>query len=301
MSAQQTASAAEPVIETPAPAGRRPRRRIDGWLWVALPGTLFLLVMFGFPLIEIVRRSLNDPSPQVYRVFIDTPLYWQTLLRTFQVAALVTLTSLLLGYPFAYVMARARPALQALLIAVVLLPVWTSFLVRTFALQIWLQDSGLINKLLMRVHLIDDPVPLIRTSFGVTVGMSQILLPFMILPLYSAMRRVDPELVRAATGLGASPVRAFVRVFLPLTLSGVYAGCLLVFVLSLGFYIAPAILGGPESTMISTLIVDLVQTRSDFGTASAVAVVLLLATFMVLAVGSRFVRIRDLVSTEAER
>lgn len=301
MSAQQTAIPAEPAIETPAPAARRPRRRIDGWLWVALPGALFLLVMFGFPLIEIVRRSLTDPSPQVYRVFIDTPLYWQTLLRTFRVAALVTLTSVLLGYPFAYVMARARPALQALLIAVVLLPVWTSFLVRTFALQIWLQDSGLINKLLMRAHLIDDPVPLIRTSFGVTVGMSQILLPFMILPLYSAMRRVDPELVRAATGLGASPVRAFVRVFLPLTLSGVYAGCLLVFVLSLGFYIAPAILGGPESTMISTLIVDLVQTRSDFGTASAVAVVLLLATFAVLAVGSRFVRIRDLVSTEVER
>ncbi|GAQ50977.1 ABC transporter permease [Streptomyces acidiscabies] len=301
MSAQQTAIPAEPAIETPAPAARRPRRRTDGWLWVALPGALFLLVMFGFPLIEIVRRSLTDPSPQVYRVFIDTPLYWQTLLRTFRVAALVTLTSVLLGYPFAYVMARARPALQALLIAVVLLPVWTSFLVRTFALQIWLQDSGLINKLLMRAHLIDDPVPLIRTSFGVTVGMSQILLPFMILPLYSAMRRVDPELVRAATGLGASPVRAFFRVFLPLTLSGVYAGCLLVFVLSLGFYIAPAILGGPESTMISTLIVDLVQTRSDFGTASAVAVVLLLATFAVLAVGSRFVRIRDLVSTEVER
>ncbi|MGI5126833.1 ABC transporter permease [Pseudonocardia sp. CA-107938] len=273
---------------------RKPRRRVDGWLWVALPGAVFLAVFFGYPLATVLLRSLTDPSPANYEVFAHSPAYLKILLQTFQISALVTIGCLVLGYPYAYLMAKAGGVWQSVLFAIVLLPIWTSFLVRSVAMQVWLQDTGVLNKVLMALGLTDGPVPLIRNTFGVTIGMTQILLPYLILPLYSVMRRVDPALVRAAASLGASPKRAFLRAYVPQTLPGVYSGGLLVFVLSLGFFIVPAILGGTEGSMIAKAIVDLVG-KSQFGIASTLAVTLLAATFLILAIGSRFVRIRDVV------
>ena len=162
-----------------------------------------------------------------------------------------------------------------LLLIAVLLPFWSSLLVRTFAWQVILRDTGIINTFLIDLGVISEPLTLIRTTGGVIIGMSHILLPFMVLPIYAVMRRIDPEFGRAAANLGASPASAFLRVFVPLSLPGVVAGCLLVFVLALGFYITPALLGGLRDQMISQLIVQQVQQRLDWGFGTAMSVLLM--------------------------
>jgi ABC-type spermidine/putrescine transport system permease subunit I len=190
--------------------------------------------------------------------------------------------------------------IAGLLLMAVLLPFWSSLLVRTFAWQVILRDTGIINTFLVDLGVISDPIPLIRTILGVILGMSHILLPFMVLPIYAVMRRIDPELSRAAANLGAAPWRAFVRVFVPLSMPGVLAGALLVFVLALGFYITPALLGGLKDQMISQLIVDKVQQALDWGAASAMAVLLMAITFVVLLVASRLIRLRDVFGSALE-
>jgi putative spermidine/putrescine transport system permease protein len=270
----------------------------DSWALLALPGLVFLLVFFGYPLLELVLVSLREPGPENYLVFGDSPVYARVLVTTFRTAALVTVICLVLGYPYAYMMHRSGRRAAAVLAALVLLPFWSSLLVRTYAWVVLLQDSGVINGLLTSLGLIGRPLPLIRNSFGVTVGMSQILLPFMVLPLWAAMRRIDWDLTRAAAGLGAGPFTAFRRVFLPLSLPGVYAGSLLVFVLALGFYITPAVLGSPRDALLSELVVNQVTRQLQFGVGSALGVVLLLCTLVVLAVGSRFARVGAAVGHE---
>ncbi|WP_203337595.1 ABC transporter permease [Nocardioides limicola] len=238
-----------------------------------------------------MRSFGGDGAVQNYGVFFDSPIYFRALNSTLITSASVTLSCLLIGYPYAYLMSQSRRT--ELLLAIVLLPIWTSFLVRTYAWQIWLQDTGVINSTLLRMGVIDEPLSLIRTNLGVVIGMTGILLPFAILPMFTVMRRIDRELVRAAENLGAKPRIAFRRIFVPLSLPGVYSGCLLVFVLALGFYIAPAILGGTSSPTLSTLIIDKVQRELDFHTASALGVTLLLIALVAVAIGSRVVRIRD--------
>jgi putative spermidine/putrescine transport system permease protein len=201
---------------------------------------------------------------------------------------------LAIGYPYAYLLSRSKGLAKGVLLAVVLLPIWTSFLVRSVAIQAWLQDTGVINRFLEWLGVIDEPLPLIRTLPGVVIGMTQILLPFMILPLFAVMGRVRPELVTAARSLGAGPWRSFFLVYVPQTVSGIVSGAVLVFVIGLGFFIVPAILGGTEGSMISKLIVDLVG-RNQAPMASAMAAILLAATILILAIASRFIRIRDLV------
>lgn len=268
-------------------ARRRRRRPAARVALLVLPGTVFLIAVFGYPLAEMAILSLTDPSPANYRVFVDSPIYLRTLVTTFETALLVTAACLLLGYPYAYAMNAATPRVAAVLGLIVLMPFWTSMLVRTYAWTVWLQDTGVINTALQDLGIIGEPLPLMRNVFGVAVGMTQILLPYMVLPIYAVMRRVDPELQSAAEGLGASPSVAFMRVFLPLSFPGVAAGCLLVFVLALGFYIAPALLGGPQNTMLSQLIVDKVSLQLQFGVGSAVGMVLLAVTLAILALGGR--------------
>jgi putative spermidine/putrescine transport system permease protein len=186
------------------------------------------------------------------------------------------------------------------LLIAVLLPFWSSALVRTFAWQVILRDTGIINTFLVDLGVVAEPLPLIRTTAGVIIGMSHILLPFMVLPIWAVLRRIDPEFSRAAANLGASPVTAFRRIVLPLSLPGLLAGCLLVFVLALGFYITPALLGGPRDQMISQLIVEQVERQLDWGFAAAISVLLMVATFAILLVASRFVRLRDVFGSAVE-
>jgi ABC-type spermidine/putrescine transport system permease subunit I len=186
------------------------------------------------------------------------------------------------------------------LLIAVLLPFWSSLLVRTFAWQVILRDTGIINRFLLDLGVIHEPLALIRTTAGVIIGMSHILLPFMVLPLYAVMRRIDPEFGRAAANLGASPTTAFLRVFVPLSLPGIAAGSLLVFILALGFYITPALLGGLGDQMISQLIVQQIQQRLDWGFGTAMSVLLVAITLIVLLVASRLVRIRDVFGSVLE-
>jgi putative spermidine/putrescine transport system permease protein len=240
-------------------------------------------------------RSVSDPSPANYLVFTHSTVYGRTLGTTFLTATVVTAVCLLLGYPYAYAMHQARKRAAAILGTFVLLPFWSSPLVRSFAWAALLEENGIINGLLLRLGSIEAPLPLMRNTFGVAVGMSHILLPFMVLPLYAAMRRVDRDLIAAAHSLGAHPSAAFRRVFLPLSLPGVLAGSLLVFVLALGFFIVPAMLGSPRNAMFSELIVTEVTLLLKFGVGSAMAMVLLGITLGLLWLGSRAVRIDQMI------
>ncbi|CAA9354407.1 MAG: Spermidine Putrescine ABC transporter permease component PotB [uncultured Nocardioidaceae bacterium] len=271
----------------------RGRRGLDGWALAAVPGVLFLLGLFAYPIVRVLLRSVEGGTGNYVRLAESTG-FGKILVQTFWIAALVTVVCLLLAYPYALVMSRVGGLWQTVLIILVLVPVWTAFLVRSIGMQVLLMDTGVINRTLMSLGAISEPLPLIRNTFAVTFGMTQILLPFMILPIYSVMRRVRPELVPAALSLGAPPWRAFLQVYVPQTLSGVVSGVLLVFVLSLGFFVVPAILGGTGGTMIARSIVELAN-RNDLGMASTLAVALLATTTIVLAVGSRFVRLNDVI------
>ena len=174
---------------------------VNRWALLAAPGVLFLLAFFGYPLLQMAIRSFTDPSPANYRIFVDSPVYARTLGTTFKTAFVVTAACLLLGYPFAYVMNQARARTAALLGFLVLLPFWLSLLVRTYAWTVWLQDTGVINTVLQELGITNHPLGLIRNTLGVTIGMTHILLPFMVLPLYAVMRRIDPELTPAASSL----------------------------------------------------------------------------------------------------
>jgi putative spermidine/putrescine transport system permease protein len=257
------------------------------WGWFAIPGLIFLLVVFVYPVGVMVERSFTDPSADNYATLVESDLYGRVLLRTLQTALIATAACLLLGYPFAYLMVASTPRWRLVLLLVVLLPFWTSWLVRTFALTALLQDTGVINETLQALGLIDDPLPLIRTTLGVTIGLTYILLPFMILPLYAVMAKIDGRLVQAARGLGATPTKAFFKVFVPLSMPGVIAGSFLVFVLSVGFYVTPALLGSSENMMIGQLIAQQFQELLQFGQGSAIAVALLVIVLALVFLGSR--------------
>ncbi len=289
-------------------SGRTPRNRpiVKRRTLLAVPPIAFLVAFFLVPLIVVSLRSVTDfpkPTGDVlanYGRFFASAANVRVLGNTFWVAVMSTIVCLALGYPYAYLMNIVRPRLAGLLLIVVLLPFWSSLLVRTYAWQVILRDTGIINTFLLDAGVVEEPLPLIRTTLGVMLGMSQILLPFMVLPIYAVMRRIDPEYTKAAANLGAPPFASFRRVFLPLSMPGVLAGALLVFVLALGFYITPALLGSPKDTMISQFIASAVQQRLDWGIASTMAVILLGLTLAVLFIASRFVRLRDIYGSLEE-
>jgi putative spermidine/putrescine transport system permease protein len=277
------------------------RRRLDNPALLLVPGILFLVVCFGYPLLEMAARSFTDPSASAnYGKVFETSIYARSLRVTFQTALIVTATCLLLGYPYAYVMSRARPTVAILLGMLVLVPFWMSLLVRTYAWTVWLQDTGVINWVLMRTGIVDEPVSLIRNTLGVTIGITHIMLPFMILPLFAVMRRISPDYMPAAASLGARPWAAFRLVYFKLSLPGVYAGALLVFILTLGFYITPALLGSPSNAMFSELIVSQVNEQLNFGVGAALGMVLLVVTLLVLWLGSRLVGVGRMLGEDAE-
>jgi putative spermidine/putrescine transport system permease protein len=263
--------------------------RIDSRSWLVAPAAALLLVVFVYPVFWLLLRSFSDPvwGFQNFRILIDRPVYLRALWNTVVVSGTVTFFCLLLGYPLAYSIANAGPRLRRLLVFAVLIPFWTSLLVRTFAWMVLLQQKGLINQTLMQLGMIDRPLTLIYNRIGVIVGMVHILLPFMILPLYSVLTRIDPSYTSAAASLGAPPVRNFLRVYLPLSLPGVLTGTVLVFVVGLGYYITPALLGGPGDTMIAQLIEAQVAEFGRWGLAGALALILLLGTSVTFALVQR--------------
>lgn len=258
-------------------------------LLLLLPALAFLILVFAYPLGLIIVRSLTDPEPGFghYVQIATADVYLRVLSSTFGLALTVTLATFVLGYPVAYALARSRGLVQAILVMLVLLPFWTSLLVRTYAWMVILGRYGVVNKMLMALGLTDEPIRLLHTGLATHIGMVHILLPFMILPIWSVMTRIDTALLMAARSLGASPLRAFVRVFFPLSLPGVFAGALFVFILALGFYVTPALLGGPSDLTVSMLIAQQVSELLAWGFASALAVTLLLATLAVILLAGR--------------
>lgn len=209
------------------------------------------------------------------------------LLRTFTVAAVVTVATCLIGLPYAMLIAASSGWRRQLLLVAVLLPLWTSLLVRTAAWYILLQDKGLINSFLMSLGLFSDPLPLLFNRTGVIIAMTHVLLPFMVLPIYSVLIAIPRNLMPAAASLGARPIRAFLQILLPLTLRGIASGGLLVFMAALGYYITPALIGGPKDQMISSVIAFYATGSANWGMAGALGIVLLAATIVFYGVYGR--------------
>ncbi|GJG99766.1 ABC transporter permease subunit [Paraburkholderia terrae] len=242
---------------------------------------------------RLLKRAAASPTPDYLLAAVDaqvTPqgsvvfvpdnssVYRQAFLRTISISATVTVLCLLLGYPVAWMLANLPAKSSNRLMLLVIVPFWTSLLVRTTAWYVLLQPGGVINSLLMGLGLATHPVPLIVNRAGVLIGMTHVLLPYMILAIYSVMKSVSPIYVRAAQSLGAHPFTAFVRVYVPQTLPGVGAGCFLVFVLALGYYITPALLGGAGDEMISQLIAMQTNTQLNWGLAGALSAYLVIFT-----------------------
>ncbi|MBL8906223.1 MAG: ABC transporter permease [Rhizobiales bacterium] len=237
----------------------------------------------------------REASGEIVRVVPERRLYVPLLLRTFEISLTVAVICLLIGYPTAYVLTKlpSRPA--GLLMICVLLPFWTSLLVRTTAWIILLQGNGPINSTLQLAGVIQQPLELIFNRFGTLVAMSHVLLPYMILPLYAVMKSIPETHMRAALSLGADQRTAFLRIYLPQTAPGIGAGLLLVFILALGYYITPALVGGPRDQMLSYMITYHVNEVVNWGMAAALALLLLAATAVLLLVLGRLVKLRQVI------
>jgi len=226
---------------------------------------------------------------------VSTPeeraIYVTLYMRTLKISITVTLATLLLGFPLAYLLANLPTRTSNLLMIMVLLPFWTSLLVRTTAWFVLLQDNGIINDSLRFLHLTNEPLPLIFSRFGTVVAMTHIQLPFTLLPIYSVMKTISPSYVRAARSLGAGPFHAFWKVYFPLTVPGIAAGCLLTFILCLGYYITPALVGGPTDQMVSGIIDRAMNSENNWGKASALGAILLTATLILYFIYNRLVGI----------
>jgi ABC-type spermidine/putrescine transport system permease subunit I len=273
------------------------RRNLLRWLLLLLLPVGFVMTFYIYPLVRMLLMSLFDPgfTLEHYHHFFREPAYFLVLIETFKMAASVTVITFLLGYPVAYLLANTPPRTSRLLMIIVVLPFLTAILVRSYAWMVILGRNGVLNQLLLQLNLISSPLKLMHNIIGVYIGMVQILLPFMILPLYSVMSGINRDYLKAAENLGASPVRVFLYVFFPLSLPGVGGGCLLVFIIGLGFYITPALLGGISDVMISMLIESQVNSLLNWGFASALAVVLLVVTLILFYFYNRFFGVDRLV------
>lgn len=261
------------------------------WILVIIP-MLFVVLTLGVSLVNFLHRGFlvdgQFSMEQFSKIFTES-LYKTVLFNTLKVGVIVTCTTLILAYPIAYLSVRAKSKrARACITGAVLIPYWTSMLVRIFAWQILLQTNGIVNQLLMGLRITTEPIQILYTTTAVIISLTHILLPYMFLSLQACMENIDSNLQDAAQIMGAKPLRSFLDTFLPLSRPGMMSGCLMVFVLSLGFYIAPALLGGTSDMMISNLI-ESNMNSFNWGLASALSLTLIVIVFVLLAVTFRFV------------
>ena len=266
-------------------------RRDAGWWALLLPAFLLMTVLYVAPIAQVLAISVTEPQPGFgnYERLLTNAGVQRVIGTTLRVCAVTTALALLLGYALSYVIALARPSAQRWWLLAVLLPLWISVLVRAFAWVTLLRQQGLVNQGLQAIGVVEEPLRLVWNEFGIVVGMVHYLVPYAVLPMLAGMREIDPRLLAAARGLGASRRVVFLRVFLPLSLPGLVAAGVLVFIFSLGFYITPAILGGGKTLMaaewIKLQILDLVR----WGMGTMLATVLVVAILATLALFSRVV------------
>ncbi|WP_028137860.1 ABC transporter permease subunit [Bradyrhizobium japonicum] len=264
-------------------------RRLKDPALLLLPALAFLAFIYLLPLIDLIRISVSGPSWTSYfeRVFA-IPLYWDSLVRTMQISVTVACLCLLFGYPTALLIHRSRGIAQALIATAIVLPYFIAILIRTYAWMVLLGRNGPVNKMLVSIGILSEPVQLLFNRGTVLLGMTAVLLPLMVLTIYSSVARLDQSLTRAALASGAGPIAAFWRVMLPLTLPGMGAGFLLVFVAAIGFFITPTLLGGPGDQMFAMHITQQADSVTSEGFLQALGVVLLTITLAVVAVAGRF-------------
>ncbi len=263
---------------------------------LVIPALLFYLMIYVYPLSRIGAWSFFDDgfTLRFYREMLGETAYYRALFNTLEISLLSTALCLLLGYPLAYLMATTVLRARRVLMILVLVPFWTSILVRTFAWIVILGQNGLVNTTLIELGLADGPVKLLFNMTGVQIGMVHVLLPFMVFPLLAAMLRIDPNVMRVARSLGAPPRRAFLHIFLPLSRPGIAAGCVLVFLLAVGFYVTPALLGGPGQVTLATMIDMQINNFLNWGLAASLGVVLLVVIGGIFALFSRLLGIGEL-------
>lgn len=284
-------------------AGLRADERRERWalLGLSLPALLLVSITMVLPVAWLFGLSLQADdgswSLEHYRRMVEQPSYARTFATTFKVSLLTTLICIALGYPLAYALAQMPRRVANLCMIAVLLPFWTSLLVRTYAWLVLLQRKGLINGWGERLGWWDEPLALVHNLTGTLIGMVHIMLPFLVLPVLAAMRAIDADFLRAASSLGATPARAFRSVFLPLSLPGLAAGTLIVFILCLGFYVTPAVLGGGKVIMVSNHIANDIELFFNWGAASALGVVLLVLTLALLGLATRVFKLERVLGS----
>jgi len=263
--------------------------RLRGPAWLLAPAVIFLGFIYVLPLLDLFRVSFTGPTlfANFARVFA-VPLYWDSLLRTLGIAGWVVVLCAGLGYPTALLIHRSRGIAKALLTGAIILPYFVAVLIRTYAWMVLLGRNGPINKTLMALGIIDSPIELLFNRGAVLLGISAVLMPLMVLTIYSGLSRIDAAVLRAARASGAGPIAVFWRVFFPLSLPSVGAGCLLVFVSALGFFITPTLLGGPGDQMFAMHITQQADFLSSEGFLQALAVVLLAITLLMVGIAMRF-------------
>jgi putative spermidine/putrescine transport system permease protein len=265
-----------------------------------MPAVLLLAIVFVAPLVAFFVQTIaaiGDAAAIVahFASVLSSKAVLTALATTFWISLLVTLLVLAIGYPLAYHLARASGFPFTAVLFCIIVPYFTSIIVRTYSWMVILGRTGLVNQALMEFGIVDEPLALLYTKTGVLIGMVYVLLPYMVLTLYATMKAIDPSLVRAARGMGASPSYAFRRVYLPLSLHGVVSGSLIVFILAIGFFITPALMGGPQDVMLAMLIERAVEITFDWGSAAAMSLVLLVATLVLYAVYYRLTDVRRMM------
>jgi putrescine transport system permease protein len=265
---------------------------------------LFFLAPFAIVVAISIGQNAPDAAPPVamsgtvrnYAFLLSDPLYVDAYLSSLRIAAIATLLTLLIGYPMAYAIAMAAPTRRPILLMLVILPFWTSLLIRVYAWRGLLSENGLINAVLRATDISGDPGTILGTEWAIYLGIVYAYLPFMVLPLYAALEKLDRSLLEAAADLGARPWRAFLSISLPLSLPGIVAGCLLVFIPAVGEFVIPDLLGGTETLMIGKVLWDEFFANSDWPLASAVAVLMLVILLAPIALYQRL-RARELAGS----
>ena len=274
-----------PAISERRGAGRRDNA--FGWL---APALVLILLFFVVPVLSLLARSVLEPEPglQNYAELLGTSTYLRIFLNTFLVSGVVTALSVVIGYPVAWALAVLPERWSRIVFAIIILSMWTNLLARTYAWMVLLQRTGVINKVLMGIGLTHQPLALVNNLVGVTIGMTYIMLPFIILPLVGVLRSIDPQVLRAAALCGANRLQCFTRVLLPLSLPGIAVGALMVFVMALGYYVTPALLGGTANMMLAEMVAQFVQSLVNWGMGGAAAFVLLVVTLFLYGIQLRF-------------
>ncbi|SLN72188.1 Spermidine/putrescine transport system permease protein PotB [Roseovarius gaetbuli] len=280
---------------------RRLNRR-EQWVQMnfLVPCLLFLVLFFFVPLAMFLSNAFFDPgfTLEHFEKAFTRPLYMKTLVKTLKLSLTTTIVCVILAYPVAFVITHTSGKVKTAILILVLIPFWTNILVRMFAWLAILGRNGVINSNLIAIGAIDEPISLLYNYFAVVLGMTHYMLPFMILPIYSVMAAIPANLTDAAANLGATPFRAFLRVFLPLSLPGVGAGCLLVFILSLGFFITPALMGGAKDTMFAQIIEIQINQMLNWGFAAALSTILLVLTIILYLIYDRLLGVDRIYGKE---